>query len=204
MCLLTKKMAVLSSTFWGWSSIGRSSRRRFLPPRFAGFDVHVHRREWQGLRLNTRMTLKIFFRSNEMFAHRKSVDEFNSTSCRIVPLRNHLEHVRLWSTIFDYHVYIYIYSYMTCISYIKVMHMMITRLQIHVPSRVWKNLCLPFLETHIHCMCSFQCLYSKAWLDTKVAFGNEQLHPCADSHFDSFKWVQFTVTYRQMSDSRDL
>ena len=122
MCLLTKKMAVLSSTFWGWSSIGRSSRRRFLPPRFAGFDVHVHRREWQGLRLNTRMTLKIFFRSNEMFAHRKSVDEFNSTSCRIVPLRNHLEHVRLWSTIFDYHVYIYIFIYDLYILYQSYAH----------------------------------------------------------------------------------
>lgn len=42
-----------------------------------------------------------------------------------------------------------------------------------------------FGNAHLLWMCSFQRLYSKVWLDTKVAFGNEQLHPCADSPIHS-------------------
>lgn len=72
-------------------------------------------------------------------------------------------------------------------TYIKVLHMMITHLQIHVPVGVFEPLPSIFGNADSLRMCSFQCLYSKVWLDTKVAFGNEQLHPCADSHFDSFK-----------------
>lgn len=91
-------------------------------------------------------------------------------------------------------IHISIYSYMTCI---KVLHMMITRIQIHVRSRVWKNLCLPFLETRIYCECVPSNVYT-------ARFGWIPRWPLAMSSSTLAPTVQFTVKYRQMSDSRDL
>ena len=116
---------------------------------------------------------------NEMFPHRKSVDEFLQLlvelfRCGII--------LNMYGFEVLYLITIYIYDLYQTTAHDDYTHTNPCPFQ-----SMEKPLPSIFGNAHSLRMCSFQCLYSKVWLDTKVAFGNEQLHPCADSHFDSFK-----------------